>query len=78
MYLLYIFLPELHTRLRCSNFFNPSEKNSFGSAANRKSQRLISTPSQKGESADRILLETNGSSEEHGNEIWVSIIDEFL
>jgi hypothetical protein len=23
-------------RLRCSNFFNPSKKNSFGCAANRK------------------------------------------
>jgi hypothetical protein len=25
-----------HLRLRCSNFFNPSKKNSFGCAANRK------------------------------------------
>jgi hypothetical protein len=34
---IYIFPPELHTlRLRCSNFFNPSKKNSFGCAANRK------------------------------------------
>jgi hypothetical protein len=44
MYLLYIFPPELHTWLRCSSFFNPSKKKSFGCAANRKSQRLISTP----------------------------------
>jgi hypothetical protein len=30
--------PELHTHLwlHCSNFFNPSKKNSFGYAANRK------------------------------------------
>jgi hypothetical protein len=42
--------PELHThlRLRCSNFFNPSKKNSFVCAANRKIEnwkrpRLIST-----------------------------------
>jgi hypothetical protein len=49
MYLLYIFPPELHTHLwlRCSNFFNPSKKNSFVCAANRKSQRLISTPRYK-------------------------------
>jgi hypothetical protein len=37
-------LSSTHLWLRCSNFFNPSKKNSFGSAANRKSQRLISTP----------------------------------
>jgi hypothetical protein len=37
MYLLYIFPPELHTLMtRCSNFFNPAKKNSFGFAANRK------------------------------------------
>jgi hypothetical protein len=38
--------PELHTQLwlRCSDFFNPSKKNSFGCAANRKGQRLTSTP----------------------------------
>jgi hypothetical protein len=53
MYLLYIFPPELHThwQLRCSNFFNPSKKNSFGCAANRKTgskkcKRLISTPNE--------------------------------
>jgi hypothetical protein len=46
MYLLYIFPPELHThlRLRSSNFFNPSKKNYFACAANKKSQRLISAP----------------------------------
>jgi hypothetical protein len=38
-----------HIWLRCSNFFNPPKKNSFGCAANRKTgnrktQRLISTP----------------------------------
>jgi hypothetical protein len=49
MYLLYIFpFISTHLRLRCSNFFNPSKKNSFGCAANRrmgnrKSQRLIRT-----------------------------------
>jgi hypothetical protein len=44
MYLLYIFpLSSMHLRLRCSNFFNPSKENSFGCAANRKRQRLIST-----------------------------------
>jgi hypothetical protein len=48
--LLYIFpLSSTHLWLRCSNFFNPPKKNSFGCAANRKignrkSQRLISTP----------------------------------
>jgi hypothetical protein len=38
MYLLYIFPPELHIHLwlHCSNFFNPSMKNSFGCAAKRK------------------------------------------
>jgi hypothetical protein len=38
MYLLYIFPLSSSTRLwlRCSNFFNPSKKNSFGCAANRK------------------------------------------
>jgi hypothetical protein len=43
--------PELHThththtntRLHCTNFFNPFMKNFFGCAANRKSQRHIST-----------------------------------
>jgi hypothetical protein len=39
MYLLYIFPPELQTRLRCSNFFNPSKKNYFGCAANRKCEK---------------------------------------
>jgi hypothetical protein len=50
MYLLYIFplLSSTHLWLRCSNFFNPSKKNSFACAANRKignrkGQRLIST-----------------------------------
>jgi hypothetical protein len=48
MYLLYIFPLELHTlRLRCSNFFNPSKKNAFGCAANRKigkAKDFITTP----------------------------------
>jgi hypothetical protein len=50
LYLLYIFPPNsTHLWLCCSNFFNPSKKNSFGCAANRKvgnrkTQRLISTP----------------------------------
>jgi hypothetical protein len=35
-------LSSTHLWLRCSSFFNPSKKNSFGFAANRKSQRLIS------------------------------------
>jgi hypothetical protein len=43
MYLLYIFPLELHT-LMASLFFNPSKKHSFGCAANRKNQRLISIP----------------------------------
>jgi hypothetical protein len=50
MYLLYIFpLSSTHLWLGCSNFFKPSKKNYFGCAANRKignrkSQKLISTP----------------------------------
>jgi hypothetical protein len=45
MYLLYIFpLSPTHLWLRCSNFFKPSKKHSYGCAANRPSQRLISTP----------------------------------
>jgi hypothetical protein len=36
-----LYLSSTHLWLRCSNFFNPSKKNSFGCAANRKSQRLI-------------------------------------
>jgi hypothetical protein len=37
MYLLYIFPPELHTlEFVVLNFFNPSKKNFFGCAANRK------------------------------------------
>jgi hypothetical protein len=37
MYLFYIFpLSSTHLWLRCSNFFNPSKKNSFGCAANRE------------------------------------------
>jgi hypothetical protein len=39
---IYIFPPELHTHLwlRCSNFFNPSKKNSFVCAVNRKAKDL--------------------------------------
>jgi hypothetical protein len=45
MYLLYIFpMSSTHLWLRCSNFFNPSKKNSFGCGANKKRQKLISTP----------------------------------
>jgi hypothetical protein len=45
----YSHLSSTHLWLRCCNFFNPSKKNSFSCAANRKignrkSQRLISTP----------------------------------
>jgi hypothetical protein len=37
MYLLYIFpLSSTHLWLRCSNFFNPFKKNSFGCVVNRK------------------------------------------
>jgi hypothetical protein len=36
-------LSSTHLWLRCSNFFNPSKKNYSDCAANRKSQRLIST-----------------------------------
>jgi hypothetical protein len=44
----YSHLSSTYLSFRCSNFFNPSKKNSFGCAANRKignrkSQRLIST-----------------------------------
>jgi hypothetical protein len=44
IYSTYSPLSSTHLWLRCSNFFNPSKKNSFGCAANRKSQWLISTP----------------------------------
>jgi hypothetical protein len=37
-------LSSTHLWLRCCNFFNPSKKISFSCAENRKSQRLISTP----------------------------------
>jgi hypothetical protein len=37
-----------HLWLHCSNFFNPSKKNSFGCVGNRKSQILISTLMLKG------------------------------
>jgi hypothetical protein len=44
-YLLYIFpLRSTHIWPLCSNLFSPSKKNYFGCAANRKSQKLISTP----------------------------------
>jgi hypothetical protein len=33
-----------HLWLRCSNFFNPSKKNSFGCAENRKSQKTYQHP----------------------------------
>jgi hypothetical protein len=44
IYSTYSPLSSTHLWLLYSNFFNPSKKNSFGCAANRKSQRLISTP----------------------------------
>jgi hypothetical protein len=44
IYSTYSPLSSTHLWLRCSNFFNPNKKNSFGCAGNRKSQRLISTP----------------------------------
>jgi hypothetical protein len=49
MYLLYISPPppsSTHLWLRCSNFFNPSKKNSFGCAANRKigKAKVLSAP----------------------------------
>jgi hypothetical protein len=44
IYSTYSPLSSTHLWLRCSNFFNPSKKNSFGCAANKKSQRLINTP----------------------------------
>jgi hypothetical protein len=44
IYSTYSPLISIHLWLRCSDFFNPSKKDSFGCAANRKSQRLISTP----------------------------------
>jgi hypothetical protein len=48
-YYTYSFLSSIHLWLRCSNFFDPSKKNYFGRAANRKigdmkGQRFISTP----------------------------------
>jgi hypothetical protein len=36
IYFTYSPLSSKHLRLRCSNFFNPSKKNSLGCAANRK------------------------------------------
>jgi hypothetical protein len=44
IYSTYSPLSSTHLWICCSNFFNPSKKNSFGHAANKKSQRLISTP----------------------------------
>jgi hypothetical protein len=44
IYSTYSLLCSTHLWLHFSNFFNPSKKNSFGYAANRKNQRLISTP----------------------------------
>jgi hypothetical protein len=49
IYSTYSPLSSAHLWLCCSNFFNPSKKNYFGCAANnkiwnKKSQRLISTP----------------------------------
>jgi hypothetical protein len=41
MYILYIFPPSsIHLWLRCSNFFNPSKKNSFGCVANWKIRKV--------------------------------------
>jgi hypothetical protein len=42
MYFLYKFSPELNTHLwlRCSSFFNPFKKNSFGCAANHPLQLI--------------------------------------
>jgi hypothetical protein len=37
-------LSSSHLWFRCSNLFDPSKKNSFGCAANRNCQRLISSP----------------------------------
>jgi hypothetical protein len=42
IYSTYSPLSSTHLWLRCYNFFNTSKKNSFGWAANKKSQRLIS------------------------------------
>jgi hypothetical protein len=52
IYSTYSPLSSTHLCLRCSNFFNPSKKCSFGCSANRKienrkSQSLISTPTYK-------------------------------
>jgi hypothetical protein len=44
IYSTYSPLSTTRLRLRCSNLFNPTKKISFGCAANRKNQRLISTP----------------------------------
>jgi hypothetical protein len=59
IYSTYSSLNSTHLWLRCPNFFDPSKKNYFGCAANRKvgnrqRQRLISTPMYK--SAELLLL----------------------
>jgi hypothetical protein len=53
-------LSSAHLWLRCSNFFNPSKKNAFGCAVNRKigntkSQRLISAYTWYTELASDLL-----------------------
>jgi hypothetical protein len=70
MYLLYIFpLSSTHLWFRCSNFFNPSKKNSFGCAANRKSQRLISTLTYHLVLSDQLRCVSYTDSE-IANSVW--------
>jgi hypothetical protein len=48
IYSTYFHLSSAYFWLHCSNFFNPFKQNSFGYAENRKSHRLISTPTYIG------------------------------
>jgi hypothetical protein len=59
MYLLYIFPPELHTRLRCYDFFNPSKKNSFGCAANRNIEKAEDLPAPLCIALNITMMENN-------------------
>jgi hypothetical protein len=55
MCLLYIFPPELH--VHCSNFFNPSKKNSFGCAANHPSTANVASSMLESLSSLEVFLE---------------------
>jgi hypothetical protein len=70
VYLLYILplLSSTHLWLRCSNFFYPSKKNYLACAVNRKSRRLISTPTYHG-----TWAHLNGVLNKSLPSIWVSV-----